>query len=95
MGTTGTVMGTGKFLKEKNPNVQIVGVQPKEGAKIPGIRRWPPAYVPKIFDPSKVDSIIDVSQEEAEQTMKELAQKEGVLGGVSSGGALAAALKLA
>lgn len=88
-------MGTGKFLKEKNPNVQIVGVQPKEGAKIPGIRRWPPAYVPKIFDPSKVDSIIDVSQEEAEQTMKELAQKEGVLGGVSSGGALAAALKLA
>ncbi|ADY30762.1 cysteine synthase CysM [Cellulophaga lytica] len=95
MGTTGTIMGTSTYLKEQNSNIQIVGVQPKEGAKIPGIRKWPQEYLPKIFDASKVDQIIDVSQEEAEQTTLLLAKKEGIFAGVSSGGAAFAAAKLA
>lgn len=95
MGTTGTVMGTSRFLKEKNPSVQIVGVQPQEGAKIPGIRRWPAAYLPKIYDPARVDRILDVSQEEAEDTARRLAREEGIFSGVSSGGACAAARRLA
>jgi cysteine synthase B len=94
MGTTGTIMGTGRYLKEQNPLVQIVGVQPTEGSSIPGIRRWPEAYLPKIYDPAGVDRIIDVSQEQAEQTMRDLAAQEGIFGGVSSGGAVAAALTL-
>ncbi|MBK1722855.1 cysteine synthase CysM [Thiocystis violacea] len=94
MGTTGTIMGTGRYLKERNPQVQIVGVQPEEGSNIPGIRRWPEAYLPRIYDPAGVDSIIDVSQSLAEQTARELAAKEGIFGGVSSGGAVAAALRL-
>jgi len=95
MGTTGTIMGTGKFLKEQNSNIQIVGVQPKEGAQIPGIRRWSTEYLPKIFDPSRVDRIIDVAQYEAEETMRLLAKQEGIFSGVSSGGTMAAALALA
>jgi len=94
MGTTGTIMGTGRYLKEQNPKVQIVGVQPTEGSSIPGIRRWPEAYLPKIYDPARVDRIIDVSQGQAEQTMRELAAREGIFAGVSSGGAVAAALAL-
>ncbi len=94
MGTTGTIMGVSRYLKEQNPYVEIVGVQPAEGASIPGIRRWPPAYLPAIFEPSRVDRIIDVSQEEAEQTMLALAAQEGIFAGVSSGGAVAAALRL-
>ena len=94
MGTTGTIMGVSRFLKEHNPNVQIIGVQPKEGASIPGIRRWPPEYLPKIFDASRVDRTIDVSQEQAEETMHALAREEGIFCGVSSGGAMAAALNL-
>jgi S-sulfo-L-cysteine synthase (O-acetyl-L-serine-dependent) len=94
MGTTGTIMGTGRYLKQQNPGVQIVGVQPDEGSNIPGIRRWPQAYLPKIYDPAGVDRIIDVSQAEAEQTMRDLAAREGIFGGVSSGGAVAAALRL-
>lgn len=95
MGTTGTIMGNSRYLKEQNPNIQIIGLQPKEGASIPGIRRWPKAYLPKIFDETRVDQIIDIGQEEAEETMKELAAKEGIFCGVSSGGAVAGALKLA
>jgi len=94
MGTTGTIMGTGRYLKQQNSAVKIVGVQPTEGSSIPGIRRWPAAYLPKIYDPAGVDRIVDVSQAEAEQTMRDLAAKEGVFGGVSSGGAVAAALTL-
>ncbi len=94
MGTTGTIMGVSRFLKEQNPQIQIVGVQPKEGAKIPGIRRWPKAYLPKIFDPKRVDRFIDVSQEEAEEMARRLAREEGIFGGISSGGAVSAALRL-
>jgi len=94
MGTTGTIMGTSRYLKAQNPDIQIVGVQPEEGSSIPGIRRWPEAYLPKIYDASRVDRIIDVSQAEAEQTMRELAAREGIFAGVSSGGAMAAALRL-
>jgi cysteine synthase B len=94
MGTTGTIMGTGRYLKEQNPAIQIVGVQPREGASIPGIRRWPPEYLPKIYDPSGVDRVIDVSQEAAEQTARDLAAREGIFAGISSGGAVAAALEL-
>ncbi len=94
MGTTGTIMGTSRFLKEKNPAVQIVGVQPKDGACIPGIRRWAEAYLPQIYDPKRVDRIIDVSQEEAERTTRALGEKEGIFAGISSGGAVAATLKL-
>jgi len=95
MGTTGTIMGTGRYLKEQNPAVQIVGVQPEEGSNIPGIRRWPQAYLPRIYDPAGVDRIIDVSQAVAEQTTRDLAAREGIFAGVSSGGAVAAALRLA
>ncbi len=94
MGTTGTIMGLSCFLKEKNPDIQIVGVQPQEGASIPGIRRWPQAYLPKIFDADRVDRIIDVSQEEAENITLALASREGIFAGISYGGALAAALRL-
>ena len=94
MGTTGTIMGAGRFLKERNPKVQIVGVQPREGSSIPGIRCWPQAYLPKIYDPSGVDQIIEVSQDQAEQTARLLAAREGIFGGISSGGAVAAALEL-
>ncbi|MEA3276619.1 MAG: cysteine synthase CysM [Pseudomonadota bacterium] len=94
MGTTGTIMGTGRYLKEQNPQVQIVGVQPREGSSIPGIRRWPQEYLPSIYDPGGVDRIIDVSQDQAEQTARDLAAREGIFAGVSSGGAVAAALEL-
>ncbi len=95
MGTTGTIMGVSRYLKDQNPDVQIVGVQPIEGASIPGIRRWPREYLPKIFEPERVDRIIDVSQEEAISMMRRLAAEEAVFGGMSSGGAVAAAAKLA
>jgi len=94
MGTTGTIMGTSRFLKEQNPSIQIVGLQPVEGASIPGIRRWPEAYMPSIFEAARVDRVIDMGQEEAEETMKALAAQEGIFCGVSSGGAVAAALRL-
>jgi S-sulfo-L-cysteine synthase (O-acetyl-L-serine-dependent) len=95
MGTTGTIMGTSMFLKEQNPRVQIIGCQPTENSSIPGIRRWPEAYLPKIFDPSRVDRIMDVSQADATQTTRLLAKEEGIFAGMSSGGAAAAALRLA
>ena len=94
MGTTGTIMGTSRYLKEKNPDIKIIGLQPDEGASIPGIRRWPEAYLPKIYDKSRVDEIVGMSQQEAEHTMRELARKEGIFCGVSSGGSIAAALRL-
>lgn len=94
MGTTGTIMGTSRYLKEMNPDVRIVGVQPAEGAKIPGIRRWPKEYLPSIFDASRVDETLDISQQEAEDTTRLLASREGIFCGISSGGAVAAALKL-
>jgi cysteine synthase B len=94
MGTTGTIMGTSRYLKAQNPAVQIIGVQPMEGSSIPGIRRWPQAYLPKIYEASRVDRIIDVSQPEAEQTTRDLAAREGIFAGISSGGSVAAALKL-
>ena len=94
MGTTGTIMGTSRFLKEKNPGIEIVGVQPKENAKIPGIRRWPDAYLPKIYEAVRVDRFIDVSQEDAEETTRLMASREGIFAGISSGGAVAVALRL-
>jgi len=94
MGTTGTIMGVSRFLKEQNPQIQIIGVQPVEGSSIPGIRRWPQEYLPKIYDPSRVDRIIDVSQLQAEDITRELAAREGIFVGVSSGGAVSAALQL-
>ena len=94
MGTTGTIMGTSRFLKEKNPAIQIVGVQPEEGASIPGIRRWPEEYLPKIFDRAAIDQEMDVSQADAEETTRLLASKEGIFAGISSGGSVASALKL-
>ncbi len=94
MGTTGTIMGTSTFLKEKNPAIEIVGVQPTEGSAIPGIRRWPPAYVPSIFDAARVDQVIDISQAEAEAMAIAIAKQEGIFCGISSGGAVAAAIKL-
>lgn len=94
MGTTGTIMGTSRYLKEQNPDVQIVGVQPVEGASIPGIRRWPKEYLPTIFEASRVDRTLDIGQEAAEQTTLALAAREGIFCGISSGGAVAAALKL-
>ena len=94
MGTTGTIMGMSRYLKEQNPDVQIVGVQPADKAEIPGIRRWPVEYLPKIFDASRVDTILDVSQEEAEHYSRELATQEGIFCGISSGGSMAAALRL-
>lgn len=94
MGTTGTIMGTSRYLKEQNPAIQVVGVQPAEGANIPGIRRWPQAYLPEIFEPERVDMTLDVTQDEAETMMRRLAAEEGIFAGVSSGGALAAAMKV-
>lgn len=94
MGTTGTIMGTSTYLKEQNSNVEIVGLQPQEGASIPGIRRWPQEYLPKIFQSHRVDTVVDLSQQESEETMRELAKVEGIMAGVSSGGAVAAALKI-
>jgi cysteine synthase B len=94
MGTTGTIMGVSQYLKERNPDIKIIGLQPKDGASIPGIRRWPEPYLPKIFNASRVDEILDIGQEEAEVTMRALASKEGIFCGVSSGGSIAAALKL-
>lgn len=95
MGTTGTIMGVSRFLKEKNPAIQIVGTQPTDGSSIPGIRRWSPEFLPKIFEPDRVDRVIDVSQEEATLMTRRLAKEEGILGGMSSGGALCAAIQLA
>ncbi|BBB22902.1 cysteine synthase B [Abyssogena phaseoliformis symbiont OG214] len=94
MGTTGTIMGVSDSLKAKNPAIQIIGVQPEDGAQIAGIRRWPKAYLPKIFDRSKVDTIMDISQTSAEQTTRDLATIEGIFAGVSSGGAVSAAIEL-
>ncbi len=94
MGTTGTIMGCSKYFREMNQSIQIIGVQPKEGAQIPGIRKWPEAYLPKIYDSNQIDQIMLVSQDEAEETTRRLAREEGIFAGVSSGGALAAALHL-
>jgi cysteine synthase B len=94
MGTTGTIMGTSRYLKEQNPSIQIVGLQPVEGAAIPGIRRWPKEYLPTIFDDTWVDRVIDMGQQEAEVTMRRLAREEGIFCGVSSGGSVAAALRI-
>lgn len=95
MGTTGSIMGNSMFLKEQNPAIQIVGCQPTEESSIPGIRRWPVEYLPKIFDPSRVDRVMDVSQKEATEMTRQLAKTEGIFAGMSSGGALSCALKLA
>ena len=95
MGTTGTIMGCSRFFKEVNPDIQIVGCQPTEGSSIPGIRRWPEAYLPKIFEPKRVDRVIDVSEEEATAMTRKLAKVEGIFAGMSSGGAMAGAIKLA
>ncbi len=95
MGTTGTIMGVSRYLKEQNPDVQIVGTQPSDGSRIPGIRRWSPEFLPKIFEPERVDQVIDVSEDEAREMARRLAKEEGVLSGMSSGGALTAAIKLA
>ena len=94
MGTTGTIMGVSRYLKEQNPNVQIIGLQPMEGAAIPGIRRWPTEYLPKIYQADRVDRIVDMAQREAEDVMRRLAREEGIFCGVSSGGAVAAMLRL-
>jgi cysteine synthase B len=95
MGTTGTIMGTSTFLKEKRPSIQIVGVQPTDNSSIPGIRKWPEEYLPAIFNPSKVDRVMEVSEAEAREMTKKLARKEGIFAGMSSGGATTAALRLA
>jgi len=94
MGTTGTIMGTSRYLKQQNPDIQIIGVQPEGQSKIPGIRRWPEEYLPKIYNPETIDQIMDVDQLSAENTTRELAAKEGIFSGVSSGGAVSAALQL-
>ncbi|GIB62189.1 cysteine synthase B [Vibrio cholerae] len=95
MGTTGTIMGVSRYLKQQNPQIQIIGLQPSEGSAIPGIRRWPQAYLPGIFDAARVDQVLDVTQTEAEQTARALAREEGICAGVSSGGAVFAALQIA
>lgn len=95
MGTTGTIMGNSRYLKGQNPAIKIIGLQPAEGSQIPGIRRWPQEYLPKIYDASCVDRILDITQQEAEATMRELARNEGIFCGVSSGGAVAGALRIA
>ena len=94
MGTTGTIMGVSRYLREQNPEIEIIGLQPQEGSRIPGIRRWPPEYLPKIFDRKWVDRVIDVDQKDAEVTMRALAKNEGIFCGVSSGGSIYAALEL-
>lgn len=94
MGTTGTIVGTSRFLKRQNPAIQVIGLQPAEGAAIPGIRRWPAAYLPQIFDDQNIDQILNIGQADAENTMRDLARLEGICCGVSSGGAVAAALEL-
>jgi cysteine synthase B len=94
MGTTGTIMGCSRFFKEKNPKIQIIGCQPEEGSQIPGIRKWPEAYLPKIFDRSRVDRVENVSQAAAEETVRRLAREEGIFAGISSGGATAVALRI-
>lgn len=94
MGTTGTIMGVSAYLKSQNPDIQVIGLQPEDGASIPGIRRWPKAYMPGIFDAAKVDTIIDISQADAENAMRRLAREEGIFCGVSAGGSVAAALAL-
>jgi len=94
MGTTGTIMGVSRYLKERNPDIRIIGLQPEDGASIPGIRRWPEAYLPTIYEKHRVDDIVSMSQQEAEDTMRDLARHEGIFCGVSSGGAVAAALRL-
>tara|TARA_R110000823_G_scaffold130015_16_gene258056 strand:+ start:3054 stop:3944 length:891 start_codon:yes stop_codon:yes gene_type:complete len=94
MGTTGTIMGCSAYLKEQNPDIRIVGLQPVEGSSIPGIRRWPAAYMPGIFEAQRVDRVMDISQQESEETMRRMASEEGIFCGVSSGGAVAAALRL-
>ncbi len=94
MGTTGTIMGTSRFFKEKNPSIQIIGVHPKDGANVPGIRKWPPEYLPKIFERSRVDRVIEVSQPEAEDMARRLAREEGIFAGISSGGGLSAAMQI-
>ncbi len=94
MGTTGTIMGTSRYLKEQNPDIRIIGVQPAEGASIPGIRRWPEAYLPSIFDRSRVDREMDVTQQAAEETTRRLATEEGIFAGISSGGSVSVALTL-
>lgn len=95
MGTTGTIMGVSRYLKEKNPAIQIVGTQPTDGSSIPGIRRWSPEFLPKIFEPARVDRVVDVSQNDATQMTRRMAREEGIMAGMSSGGALYAALKVA
>jgi cysteine synthase B len=94
MGTTGTIMGVSRYLKEQNPAIQIIGVQPEEGSQIPGIRKWPEAYLPKIYDAKRVDALRYVNQAQAENTTRQLAAKEGIFAGISSGGGLYTALKL-
>jgi cysteine synthase B len=94
MGTTGTIMGVSRYLKEQNPEIQIIGVQPTEGSSIPGIRRWPKAYLPRIYEPSRVERIIDVSREDAMAMSRRLARDEGVFCGMSAGGAVSAAVQL-
>lgn len=94
MGTTGTIMGVSRYLKEKNPDIQIIGVQPEDGSSIAGIRRWPKAYLPKIYQPERVDRILDVNQSDAEDMARQLASCEGIMSGVSTGGAMVAALRL-
>jgi cysteine synthase B len=95
MGTTGTIMGCSRFFKEKNPHIQIIGAQPEEGAQIPGIRKWPEAYLPKIYDNNRVDKLMNVGQQEAEEMTRRLASEEGIFCGISSGGALTVALRVA
>jgi cysteine synthase B len=94
MGTTGTIMGCSRFLKEKNPAIQVIGVQPRDGASVPGIRKWPEAYLPKIFERSRVDRVMEVSQDESEEMARRLAREEGIFAGISAGGGLAAAARL-
>ena len=95
MGTTGTIMGVSRYLKEQNPNIKIIGVQPKEGAQIPGIRKWPEAYLPKIYDKTRVDELVSVGQSEAEAMTRKLSAEEGIFAGISSGGAMCVALDIA
>ena len=94
MGTTGTIMGVSRFLKERNPAIRIVGVQPAPGSSVPGIRKWPEAYLPKIFDRARVDRVVEVTQQESEEMTRRLAREEGIFAGISSGGGLAAAMKI-